>query len=370
MATLIESMLGASAGSIVTVEPNYLVITDGPSNKATEMAKTVAAPEKVYVFHDHDVPTGSPEAAFIWKRIHAFAEDHRCQFVQNVGIGYEWMLRNVVKAGDVIIGGGKHGSIYGAKGALGLNVSASELARVLEGDRYSLAVPETIVVALKGKMTGSAMDVAMTIQKTLGEQVSGKVIELVGEASPREREVLCAMVCGTGAMTAVWSEAGEADVVIDLETVEPMVKMPCESRESQNSAQILKKQELDGVEVNAGQVGGIAGGSIEDLRKAAALMEGKKLAYGFRLSIVPATTEDYLMALNEGLIEKFIDFNAQISAVGDRSVTWQGPGVIDKGEKLVTTGLYTFDGCMGVSASQVYSASVETVMEAAVTKKI
>ena len=102
----------------------------------------------------------------------------------------------------------------------------------------------------------------------------------------------------------------------------------------------------------------------------ASIMEGRKLAYGFRLSIVPATSKDYLMALNEGLIEKFIDFNAQIGAVGDRSVTWQGPGVIDKGEKLITTGLYTFDGCMGVKTSMVYSASVESVMEAATTKAI
>lgn len=370
MATLIESMLGASAGSIVTVKPDCVVVTDGPSNKVTELVTSVAAPEKVTVIFDHDVPTGSPEAAFTWKRIHTFAQKFNCKFVQNVGIGYSWMLHEVVKPGDILIGGGKHASIYGSVGALGLNVSVPELARVIEGGYYSFIVPETVVVELKGALSGSAMDAAMTVMKKLGASAKGKVIELVGNVPAQAKAVICGMVCGTGAVTALWSDSKNVDVTVDLSRVVPMVKMPCDSREAQEEAAILPKSAVSGVKVNAGQIGGFAGGTIADLRKAAAMMEGKKLAYGFRLSIVPATSKDYLMALNEGLIEKFIDFNAQISAVGDRSVTWQGPGVIDKGEKLITTGLYTFDGCMGVPGSLVYSASVESVMEAATTKMI
>ena len=370
MAAMIESMLGASAGSIVTVKPDYTVITDGPSNRVTEMVKSVAAPEKVVVIFDHDVPTGSPEAAFTWKRIHTFAHTYSCKFVQNVGIGYNWMMNEVVKPGDIVIGGGRHASIYGSIGALGLNVTVPELARVIEGGYYSFIVPQTIVVELKGELEGSAMDAAMTILQKLGTSAKGKVIELVGSLNEHDKAVICGMVCGTGAFTALWSESKAADVTVDLSEVVPMVKMPCDDREAQEQAAILPRSAVRGVNVNAGQIGGIAGGTIADLRKAAALMEGRKLAYGFRLSIVPATSKDYLMALNEGLIEKFIDFNAQIGAVGDRSVTWQGPGVIDKGEKLITTGLYTFDGCMGVKTSMVYSASVESVMEAATTKAI
>lgn len=363
-------MLGASAGAIVTVKPDYTVITDGPSNKATELAKSVAAPEKVMVIFDHDVPTGSPDAAFTWKRIHAFAKAYNCNFVQNVGIGYLWMLNKVVKPGQVVIGGGNHASIYGSIGALGINVSATELARVLEGGYYSFIVPETITVELKGELIGSPMDAAMTVMAKLGDSAKGKVIELTGNVSDRDKAVICGMVCGTGAFTALWSDSKAADVTVELSEVIPMVKMPCGARKDQAAAAILPKATVAGVKVNAGQIGGITGGTITELRKAAAMMEGKKLAYGFRLSIVPATFDDYLQALNEGLIEKFIDFNAQISAVGDRSVTWQGPGVIDKGEKLITTGLYTFDGCMGVATSMVYSASVEAVMEAATTKVI
>ena len=127
---------------------------------------------------------------------------------------------------------------------------------------------------------------------------------------------------------------------------------------------------LSGTAFQAGQIGGFTGGTIDGLRKAAELMAGKSLARGFRLSIVPATAGDYLLALKEGLIERFLSFNAQVHAVGDRSAVQQGPGVIDTGERLITTGLYTYDGCMGAPGSQVYTASIESVLRAATSKTL
>ncbi len=370
MATLIENLLGANAGSVITVKPDHIVVTDGPSHKALADVKKVANPEGVCVIFDHDVPTGSPEGAFIFGKINRFAHQFGCRFVQSVGVGYQWMLDEIVKPGQIVIGGGRYNSIYGSIGALGLNVSIPELSRVLENGYYSFIVPQTITVGLTGELEGSPMDAALTILKALGTAAKGKAVELTGGEglTAQHKAILCAMVCDTGAFTAFFSDGKTADVTVDLGSVVPMVKMPCESREAQKEAAILPKAAVRGISLNAGQIGGFTGGTIADLRKTAALMEGKKLARGFRLSIVPATSQDYLMALNEGLIEKFIDFGAQIHAVGDRSVVWQGPGVIDKGEHLITTGLYTFDGCMGVSTSVVYTASVESVLEAATTK--
>lgn len=365
-------MLGAAEGSIVTVKPDYIVVTDGPSHKAVEGVRSVAAPEKVMVIFDHDVPTGSPDAADILREINTFAHKYNCRFVQSVGVGYQWMLNEVVKPGQIVVGGGRHASIYGSIGALGINVSALELARVIEGGYYSFIVPETVVVELKGSAAVSAIDVGLTVLKKLGAAVKGKVIELTGGEglTAQDKAVICAMACGTGAFTAFCTDCKAADCTVDISEVVPMLRMPCDSREAQDGAAILTREAVAGLKVNVGQIGGITGGTIADLRKAAALMEGKTLARGFRLSIVPATSRDYLMALNEGIIEKFIDFKAQIQAAGDKSVCWQGPGVIDKGEHLVTTGLYTYDSCMGVSGSMVYTASVETVMEAACAKAL
>lgn len=372
MATFIEAMGGAAPGSIVTVKPDHIVVTDGPSHKAVENVHSVVVPGRTTVIFDHDVPTGSPEAADILRKINTFAHQYGCRFVQSVGVGYQWMLNEVVKPGQIVIGAGRHNSIYGSIGALGINVTPLELARVLEGGYYSFVVPEAIVVELKGSASVSPVDLGLTILEKLGASAKGKLIELTGGESltGQDKAVICAMACGTGAFTAFWTDSNTADVTVNLAETVPMIRMPCDSRDEQDRAAILTKETVAGLKVNVGQIGGVTGGTIADLRKAAALMEGKRLAKGFRLSIVPATTKDYLMALDEGLIEKFIDFNAQIQAVGDKSVCWQGPGVIDKGERLVTTGLYTYDGCMGVPGSMVYTASVETVMEAACTRTL
>lgn len=372
MAAMIETLLGAAAGTSVTVTPDHLVITDGPSHKVTETVKSVADPKKVMVIFDHDVPTGSPEGADIFGKINRFARNNDCNFVQSVGVGYAWMLSEIVKPGEIVLGGGRHNSIYGSIGAIGLNLSLADLAKALETGEYTFTVPETVTVALEGKLEDSPMNVALYVLKVLGDKAKGKVIQFVGgkELSPHRKAVLCGMACGTGAVTALFAEEGKVDVTIDMAQVAPMVRMPCSKREEQDIAPILPREEISSLELNAGQIGGFTGGTIDDMRIAASLMRGKKLALGFRLTIIPATTRDYLMALEEGLIETFIDFGAQIGAVGDRSVTWQGPGVIDQGEKLITTGLYTFDGCMGTPGSMVYTASVRSVMAAAVTKKM
>ena len=87
MATFVERLLGGEAGSIVTVEPDYIVINDGVSHAAVEDISTVAVPEKVLVIYDHDVPTGRPEAAETLKKNFAFAKKYNTTYIQAQGVG-------------------------------------------------------------------------------------------------------------------------------------------------------------------------------------------------------------------------------------------------------------------------------------------
>lgn len=370
MGTFVERMLGGPAGSVVTVEPDYIVINDGVSHAAVDDIGVVAEPEKVLVIYDHDVPTGRPEAAGILRKNLAFAERFGCRYVQAQGIGYQYMVNEVVKPGQIIIGGGSHGSIFGAKGALGINVSIPELARVTETGRYSVVVPETVTVLVTGELREgvSIMDGALAFlaeNKGLHKKALEFYCPSLGQ---HEREVLCSMACMTGAYTASVTEMRPEDegnaLVLPLAEAEPMVVMPCESREGQKDAKIEKRRSLAGMALKAGQIGGYTGGTIEELRKAAQMLEGRTLARGFRLTVCPATSRDYIQAMEEGILTKFIDFGAQISAAGDHSVVIQGPGVMGPEERLVTTGLYTFAGAMGCEDAQVYTGSVETVMAA------
>lgn len=373
MDTCIEKILGQPSGTIVTINPDYIVINDGISHGAVDEISSVENPDKVWVIYDHDVPTGSPEAAEVLRKNLMFADQYGCQYVQAQGVGYQYMLREAVKSGDIIIGGGSHGSIFGAKGALGINVSIPELARITETGRYSMIVPETVQIALSGeKKAGiSALDIGLAMIKDIGD-VKGKSVELYCPAlNEADQAILCSVIGLTEAFTAfVTGEKSLTAKNFALNDVEPMVMLPCRTRQEQRKADICKKSEKAGILLQAGQIGGYTGGTIEELRKAAELIKGKTLALGFRLTVCPAASRDYIQAMEEGIITAFIDYGAQISAAGDHSVVVQGAGAMGPGEKLITTGLYTFSGAMGCDDVEIYTASVESVIAASITKTI
>ena len=371
MANWIETILGAAAGETVKVTPDYVVVNDGPSHKAIEGVETVAHPERVVVYYDHDVPSGAPETSVIFAKLLAFARKFGARFVQNEGVGYLHLLDNDVRQGMVIAYGGEHASIFGAKGALGVNMNAEQLRNVIETGSFEMTVPETVRVRLTGKLQDgvSMMDAALCSLKVCGGK--GKAVEFVCDGlSDKEKIVLCAVTGIRGAAAVAAVDGGETTAELNLSEVKPMVMLPCDVRENQGKAKIAELATVKGMHVDAGQIGGYTGGTIEDLRLAAKLIEGTTLKRRFRLCVCPATSKDYLQAIEEGLIEKFILFNAQIQAVGERSVVSQGAGTVDEQETLLTTGLYTYDGCMGVKGSKVLCASVEAVIAAATTGEI
>ena len=362
---MIEKLLGAAAGEEVTIIPDLVLVTNGPSYKASELAERVALRDRMLVMYDHNVPSGSPEDARVFGVILRFAKKFELKFKQAKGVALDYVKDEILAPGQVMIAGTRHASVMGAKGALGIGISNVELARVIENGKYHAIVPQTVTVKVTGALEGAGnIDAALTFLAKAGD-IAGKVVEFSGQVDEHLKEVLCYMACDTGAYTALWGDAETADMELDLSEVKPMLRLPVAAAEDQIKAGFAEASILDGVKIEAGQIGGVNGGSIEDLRKAAAMIEGKKLKYGFRLTVCPSTSEDYLKAIEEGIITKFVDFNAQISAAGDHSVVPQGAGAAGPKEKLITTGLYTYAGCMGCADAEVYTASVETIIAAA-----
>ena len=239
MSTFVERLLGGKAGTVVTVEPDWIVINDGVSHAAVEEISAVAKPEKVMVIYDHDVPTGRPEAAAILRKNLAFAEKYGCPYIQAEGVGYQYMLNEVVKPGQIIVGGGSHGSIFGSIGALGINVSIPELARAAETDRYSIIVPETVYVNLEGSLKEgvTVMDAALAFLAE-DHELNRKAVEVYAPSfDAHEKAVFCSMACITGAFTAsITEEKQSAGLTLNLATVEPMVMLPCSDRNDQKKA--------------------------------------------------------------------------------------------------------------------------------------
>lgn len=368
----VETVLGGMEGERVTLVPRFAMVNDGPSLDALALIGGVAAPDRLLVYYDHDVPTGTIEAAERYHKLLDFTRAYGIRLRQAKGIGYSHMLRHEVAPGDIVACGGSHASLLGAARALGLNLSAAELARTIETGTCTLTVPSTLRASVIGSLPQDTdiMDAAMRFLAR-NPDIKGKALELYGLAA-EDAETFCAMACDTGAFTAFAMEgsATHTDVCLDLSQTEPMLTLSCPTREEQSQAKRLPAKTLSGMPLNAGQIGGYTGGTIAALRRAAAMLKGRKLALGFRLSVVPATADDYLAAMEEGLLDQFIDYGAQINAVGDRSVIVHGAGTVDGYENMVTTGLYTFDGCMGSKGGQVLTASVPTIVKASYTKSL
>lgn len=363
----IEEITGVRAGEAVTVVPSLLIVDNGFSHKVTDMVKAVKYPEKVIVIYDHNVPAGLPEESKVFQEIYHFAEENGIEFRQAKGIGRKWLLEeNRILPGDIVIGGTRHTSAVGSVGAMGIGLSHTEMSRILESGEVQMIVPETVGVKVTGKLPEESgiIDAALTFLKEAGE-IHGKAVEFIGgDLTQHEKETLCEMATDTGAMTAFAVEEGKADMQLDLSKVKPMLRRPCTELLEQTKAGIAEASELEEKAIQAGQIGGVVGGDIEDLRTVAQLIEGKKLKLGFRLSISPASSKVYLQALDEGLITKFIDYRAQINATGDHDIVPQGAGAMGHKEVLLTTGLYTYSGAMGCSDAKIYTASVETIVRA------
>ena len=363
----IEEITGKKAGEAAELHPDLVIIDNGFSHEVTGITAGVKEPDKAIVIYDHNVPAGLPEESKVFQEIYSFSVKNGIAFKQAKGIGLKWLLEEGrIRKGDIIIGGTRHMAAAGSVDAFGVGLSHTEMARILESGVYQIIVPETVGVQVTGTLPEDAgiIDAALTFLENAGE-IRGKAVEFIGgNLTQHQKEALCEMATDTGAMTAFCVEDGDVQFTLDLASVKPMLRLPCEELLDQTKAGFAEMASMQEKKIHAGQIGGINGGDIEDLRKAAQMMEGHRLKLGFRLSINPASSAVYLKALEEGLITKFIDYKAQINAAGDHDIVPQGAGAMGHREVLLTTGLYTYAGAMGCSDARIYTASVETIVRA------
>lgn len=380
--TAIEQILNGVAGETVTVKPTYVVVNDGEGHKAVDLVERgIVNRDSIIIFFDHDVPTGTSEAAAVVGKLERFSQEYGIRYIQSKGTGYQVMLDEFVKPGDIVVSAGRHNSIYGADGALGLNVNVEQLAHVMMKGSFQMQIPQTVKITVKGSLQGkaSAMDAFITfLGDTVMENFSGRALEFTGEGmdsmTKPQRETFLSMVAQTGAVTAFYQKDAQGqyarEMEFDLGTVVPAAALPSTLYTYKPTYDYKPIHELAGIKLNQGYIGGYTGGRIEDLRLAAGMFKGKHIAWGFRLCISPVTSDVYLQAMDEGLLEIFIDFGAQIIAPGEHGINRQGAGVIGHGEKEITTGSYNYPGCLGCEDSEIYIASVASVAAAALTGTI
>lgn len=389
------------AGEIHTVELDRLLSNDGTTHLTIDMYNKLKNPHiadinKLVWIVDHNVPCDSPKTAASQKKMRDFAKEHNIKFYEGQGVCHQLMMENHVCPGELIFGADSHTCAYGALGAFGTGVGCTDyLYGMVTGHSWVL-VPETLRFNLTGSLKNgaTARDLILTIIGKIGANGANyKAMEFVGDAmktlTMSDRICICNLCVEAGAKTALMEvddialdylsshgrtpkamfksddDATFAKVYdINLSDVVPVVAKP------HFVDNISPVSECVGTHIDEAFLGSCNNGRIEDLRLGASVIKGHKVAPNVRFLVVPASSEIYRMALEEGILDTFMQAGA-IVMNPNCSVCWGScQGVIGEGETLISTGTRNFKGRAGHRDSFVYLGSASTVTASAILGSI
>ncbi len=362
--------------------------------------KKVFHKDKIALVPDHFTPNKDIKSAEHCKCVREFAMDQEITNYFEIGeMGIEHALlpeKGLVVAGDVVIGADSHTCTYGALGAFSTGVGSTDMAAGMATGKAWFKVPSALKFVLTGKPAKwvSGKDVILHIIGMIG--VDGalyKSMEFVGEGiqnlSMDDRFSMANMAIEAGAKNGIFpvDEAtlayikehsdkeytvyeadadAEYDEVyeIDLSTLKPTVAFP---HLPENTHTI---DNVGDIKIDQVVIGSCTNGRIEDLRIAAKVLEGRKVAKGVRTIIFPATQKIYLQAMEEGLLATFIKAGAVVSTPTCGPCLGGHMGILAAGERAVATTNRNFVGRMGHVKSEVYLANPAVAAASAVTGKI
>ncbi len=362
--------------------------------------KNVFDPEKIVLVPDHFTPNKDIKSAQQSKSLRVFAEKHHLKHYFEIGrMGIEHALlpeKGIVAPGDLIIGADSHTCTYGALGAFSTGVGSTDLAACFATGDVWLKVPESIKFVFHGKVKNwtSGKDLILyTIGKIGVDGALYKSMEFTGSAITNlpmdDRFTICNMAIEAGAKSGIISpdkntedyikgRVGKKYVVyqsdpdcsytetyeFNAEEISPQVALPSLP---ENTKPV---EDISGIKIDQVVIGSCTNGRISDLRIAARILKGKKVHPSIRVIIIPATQDIYKQALQEGLIEIFIDAEAVVSTPTCGPCLGGHMGILAEGERALSTTNRNFVGRMGHPKSEIYLCGPAVAAASAVTGKI
>jgi 3-isopropylmalate/(R)-2-methylmalate dehydratase large subunit len=356
--------------------------------------------EKIVVTPDHFQPAKDIKSAELHKRLDEWAKRHRIKHYYKIGrAGVCHALlpeQGHIRPGEVIIGPDSHTCTYGAFAAFSTGVGSTDTAAAIATGQLWFKVPASIKFVLKGTLPKGvySKDVILAVIARIG--VDGalyKAMEFTGpalaEMSMEARMTITNMAIEAGAKNGIigfdettkkyldehlkektnytiYESDEDAEYVsveeFDCSAIEPMVALP---HLPSNGVSI---GECAGKAMDQAYIGSCTNGRIEDLRIAAKIFKGKKVA--IRTIVVPATPEIWKQAMDEGLFDIFYNAGCVIAAPTCGACLGGFMGVLAEGEKCISTTNRNFVGRMGHPKSEVYLASPATAAASAVEGKL
>ena len=403
--TIAEKILSAHAGKKVT--PGELIISNidvvmvqdgtGPLavNEFKKMNKTkLNNPERTILFIDHAAPSPRKELSNTHTVLRDFAKEYGAVLSEvGDGVCHQRLVESFVNPGETLLGADSHTCTSGALGAFATGVGSTDIAVVMALGKTWLKVPPTFKIVLEGNFPKGvyAKDLILHLIGLIGaDGATYKALEFSGSAvknlSMADRFTISNMAVEAGAKVGLFEtddktyeylkDHGREDkykeikadedavyervININLNDLKPTISCP---HTVDNTKTI---DEMNKVVVNQVYIGTCTNGRIEDLRIAAGILKGKKVNKDVRLLVAPASRKVFLEALQEGLIETFVESGAAIVTSGCGACVGVHAGILGDGEVCLATQNRNFRGRMGNTEGFIYLSSPATAAYSAI----
>lgn len=411
-ATIAEKILAraagvgsVAAGDNLPVRPDYMIAYDFPGYTDVMFRqmhddfglRELAEPERYVVFIDHMLTRGDDREQEVHQVTRDWCEFYGIALHEARGIGHQVMAElGYAQPGNLLIHFDGHISGAGAFGALGWGVRRDLLEAWVSGQIF-LDVPATTRFELTGEFR-PGVDSRDLVHRIIGDHgadgCAHQVMEFGGPGARAmtvdHRQGLCGMAMFTGAVSAVFEpdatsleyarrvggtgfvpQSPDADAEYsavhhyDLSTIVPQVVLPGSAR----SAHTRDAADLDGTAVTKAFIGSCASGRIEDIRAAALVLDGRSVAPGVELNVVPTSEAVHRQAEDAGLLDVLRAAGARIARSScDFCFGYQKP--LQPEENCISTGVLNISGRMGSTAANIYMGSASTVAASAVAGRI
>lgn len=395
--TFAEKILGAEAGAIVFRRPHLILTHDNTASIAATFRKMggdkVNDPDQLLVVLDHNAPPTNAELANDYQKIREIVQEQGITRFHDVGRGIcHQIVSEYARPGMIIVGSDSHTCTAGAFNAFAAGIDRTETAGLWKQGETWFRVPETIKITLTGKMPDGVYgkDLSLWIIGMIGSSGADYMsIEYHGEGvkslSMSDRMTVANLASEMGAKNAVFlydntlvSAVGDMykgiwadedaryfrEITIDLNEIYPVVAAP------HHVDNVKALAEVKGVKLQQALIGTCTNGRIEDLREAAHILKGHTLPEGFQMLVIPASQQIYLQAMQEGLVQTFIESGANVLAPSCGPCLGTGQGIPADGYTVISTANRNFKGRMGNKNASIYLASPAVVAYSALHGEI
>jgi homoaconitate hydratase family protein/3-isopropylmalate dehydratase small subunit len=396
--TFIEKILGAREGTIVFRRPNIVLTHDSTLSVRGTFekmgGKKLYDPGQMLVVLDHNAPPTGTELANYYKAIRGFVKAQGITRFYDAGKGIcHQIMANHARPGMIIVGTDSHTCTAGAFNTLAAGIDRTEAAGLYKRGETWFRVPPSMKITLKGKFRRGvyAKDLSLWIIGKIGTDGANYMsIEYHGKGvstlTISERMTLANLASEMGAKNAVfpaddelarflgkemrpgvWADPDATyarEMEIDLAEIFPVVAAP------HNVENIKAVAEVEGTPIDEAVIGTCTNGRLDDLRIAARVLEGRKVADGVQLLIIPASQEIYLKAIEEGILPRLIRAGATVLTSSCGICVGFGQGIPADGDTVISTANRNFLGRMGNPKANIYLASPATVAMSAIAGRI